>query len=80
MIKYDSRFTIESTKITMIIQSIILNIEMNLGGVHNANPKESKNFDHDFGFNIFKLSKNEANKVAKLLIKDAQKHVGPRFK
>ena len=44
---------------------------VNLGGVHNANPKELKNFDHDFGFNIFKLSKNEANKVAKLLIKDA---------
>ena len=53
---------------------------VNLGGPHHVNPKESKNYDHDFGFNIFKLSKGEANRVANLLIKDAQKHVGPRCK
>ena len=44
---------------------------LNLSGVHHVNPRESKDYDHDFGFNIFKLSKNEANKVASLLIKEA---------
>jgi hypothetical protein len=44
---------------------------LNLSGVHHVNPKESKDYDHDFGFNIFKLSKNEASRVANLLIKDA---------
>jgi hypothetical protein len=49
----------------------------NLGSTY-VNPKDSKNYDHDFGFNMIKLSKNEASKVAKLLIKDASKHVGSR--
>jgi len=44
---------------------------LNLGAVNHVNPKESKDYDHDFGFNIFKLSKNEASRVANLLIKDA---------
>ena len=44
---------------------------LNLSAVHHVNPRESKDYDHDFGFNIFKLSKNEANKVASLLIKEA---------
>ena len=51
----------------------------NLGSTY-VNPKESKDYDHDFGFNMVRLSKNEAAKVAKLLIKDASKHMGPKCK
>jgi hypothetical protein len=41
---------------------------------------KSKNHDIEFGFDMFKLSKQEAARVAKLLISDASKKIGTRAK
>jgi hypothetical protein len=43
-------------------------------------PGKSKNHDIEFGFDMFKLSKQEAARVAKLLISDASKKIGTRAK
>lgn len=40
--------------------------------------EKSKNHDIEFGFDMFKLSKEEAARVAKLLISDASKKIGTR--
>lgn len=48
-----------------------------LPGVH-THSKAKK--DIDFGFDMFKLSKKEAARVAKLLISDASKNIGTRSK
>jgi hypothetical protein len=39
---------------------------------------KSKKRDVEFGFDMFKLSKQEAARVAKLLISDASKKIGTR--
>ena len=41
---------------------------------------KSKNHDFEFGFDMFKLSKKEAARVAKFLISDASKKIGTRAK
>ena len=52
-------------------------IPQNLSGVHShAKP----NKDIEFGFDMFKLTKKEAARVAKLLISDASKNIGTRSK
>jgi hypothetical protein len=52
-------------------------IPQHLPGVHShAKP----NKDIEFGFDMFKLSKKEAARVAKLLISDASKNIGTRSK
>lgn len=40
---------------------------------------KKKNFDFEFGFNMYKLSKGEAEKVANVLASNMSKKIGSRY-
>ena len=39
-----------------------------------------KNFDVEYGFNIYRLNNKEASKVAQIMINDLSKNIGSKYK